>query len=132
MVSTGAPTSGGHRSRSLGRHSQRYVDYERVAALYQRGRSLPAEVLERCAAALRPYVPPGASRVVDVGAGTGIFAEAWPQWVMEMLDCTGSVSRKSPEVRQRLAALWQEAGALEQRVQASEACLAELDRRLNL
>lgn len=58
--------------------------------------------------------------------------EVWQQWVMEMLDCTGSVSRKSPEVRQCLAALWQEAGALEQRVQASEACLAKLDRRLNL
>jgi SAM-dependent methyltransferase len=81
MVSTGAPTSGGDWRRSFGRQSQHYVDYERVAALYQRGRSLPVEVLDRWAGAVRPHVPPSASRVVDVGAGTGIFAEAWPHWV---------------------------------------------------
>ena len=60
--------------------SQEFVDYERVADRYQRGRSLGPEVLDRWAAAVRPYLPPGPVRVVDVGAGTGIFAAAWPRW----------------------------------------------------
>lgn len=56
--------------------------------------------------------------------------EVWQQWVLEMLDRTGSVRRKSLDVRSRLAELRQEASALEQRVQVSEECLAELDARL--
>jgi len=57
--------------------------------------------------------------------------EVWQLWVIEMLECTGSVRRKSPEVRSRLAALRQEASALEQQVQDSEACLAQLDACLD-
>ncbi len=53
--------------------------------------------------------------------------EVWQAWVTEMLDCTGSVRRKSDEVRRRLAALRQEASELEQRVCASETCLLELE-----
>jgi len=60
--------------------SQNFVDYERVAARYQQGRSLGAEVLDRWRDAVVPYLPTGPIRVADVGAGTGIFAAAWPQW----------------------------------------------------
>jgi SAM-dependent methyltransferase len=63
-----------------GRTSRGYVDYDRVAPLYRRGRSLPAEVLHRWGEAVRPHLPPDASLVVDVGAGTGVFTEAWSQW----------------------------------------------------
>ena len=60
--------------------SQGFVDYERVAARYRQGRSLPDEVLDRWGRAVRPHLRPGHSRVLDVGAGTGIFAKAWPGW----------------------------------------------------
>jgi hypothetical protein len=58
--------------------------------------------------------------------------EVWQSRVTEMLDRTGSVRRKNDEVRQRLAALRQEARALEQRVCTSETCLAELGASLGL
>jgi ubiquinone/menaquinone biosynthesis C-methylase UbiE len=60
--------------------SRDFVDYERVAARYQEGRSLAADVLDRWREAVLPYLPTGPIRVADVGAGTGIFAAAWPRW----------------------------------------------------
>jgi len=60
--------------------SQNFVDYERVAARYQEGRSLATGVLDRWREAVAPYLPTGPIRVADVGAGTGIFAAAWPTW----------------------------------------------------
>ncbi len=62
------------------RRSQDFVDYERVAPRYQQGRSLAAGVLDLWANAVEPYLPTGPIRVIDVGAGTGIFAAAWPRW----------------------------------------------------
>jgi SAM-dependent methyltransferase len=57
------------------------VDYERVADLYKVGRAVPGEVLDRWGRAVRPHLPAGGRvRVADVGAGTGIFAAAWPDW----------------------------------------------------
>lgn len=41
---------------------------------------MAADVLDRWGDAVRPYLPPGPIRVADVGAGTGIFAAAWPGW----------------------------------------------------
>ena len=60
--------------------SRGFVDYERVAARYQLARSLPVEVLEKWGAAVRPYLPREPCRVVDLGAGTGLFASVWHRW----------------------------------------------------
>lgn len=60
-----------------------YVDYGRHAALYQQGRAVPTDVLELWGAAVRPHLPSPQNpplRVLDLGAGTGIFARIWPQW----------------------------------------------------
>jgi SAM-dependent methyltransferase len=59
------------------------VDYRssEVARRYARSRALPDEALVRWAAAVGRLLPGDRSLVVlDVGAGTGIFARAWPQW----------------------------------------------------
>ncbi len=57
------------------------VDYDRVAGLYKAGRAMPQEALDRWGGAVRPHLPAGGRiRVADVGAGTGIFAAAWPAW----------------------------------------------------
>jgi ubiquinone/menaquinone biosynthesis C-methylase UbiE len=58
----------------------RYVDYDQVAQRYRHGRELSPEVLDRWRAAVLPHVPGRPLRVVDVGAGTGMFAAAWPGW----------------------------------------------------
>jgi ubiquinone/menaquinone biosynthesis C-methylase UbiE len=75
-ASSVTPEGGQHRAS----RSQDLVDYERVATRYQEGRSLTADVLDHWGEAVRPYLPSGPMRVVDVGAGTGIFAAAWPRW----------------------------------------------------
>ncbi len=64
--------------------SKGFVDYEQVADLYRRGRSLPAEVLARWGEAVSPFLPDGKLRVVDIGAGTGVFAAVWPFWADAM------------------------------------------------
>jgi SAM-dependent methyltransferase len=60
------------------------VDYRQrdTARRYTRGRDLPAPVLERWRAAVTDHLPDRAhTHVLDLGAGTGIFARAWPTWL---------------------------------------------------
>lgn len=62
------------------------VDYgsRDVARRYASHRALGEDVLERWGVVVRRFItPPYAQpcRVLDVGAGTGIFARAWPRWV---------------------------------------------------
>lgn len=90
----------------MGHPSQRLVDYERVAALYEEGRGLPTRVLARWGDAVRPYLPSDARRVLDLGAGTGIFARAWPDWtpvsVLALEPSTAMIqagTRVDPEVQ---------------------------------
>ncbi len=61
--------------------SKGYVDYEHHATRYRAGRALAADVLERWGVAIGAHLPTTVDCVVDVGAGTGIFAEAWPRWL---------------------------------------------------
>src|SRR5262245_6292109 len=58
------------------------VDYGKVAPRYHAGRALPADTLDRWAAAVRAAAgePRPGAVVLDLGAGTGIFAEAWSAW----------------------------------------------------
>ena len=60
--------------------SRGYVVYDQVASRYETGRALPLDVLDRWHAAVRPFLPAPLIRLVDVGAGTGVFARAWPGW----------------------------------------------------
>jgi SAM-dependent methyltransferase len=57
------------------------VDYDQMAASYDRGRALSLEGLEGWRAALTAYLsPPSARPVLDLGAGTGLFADAIATW----------------------------------------------------
>jgi ubiquinone/menaquinone biosynthesis C-methylase UbiE len=57
------------------------VDYDQMAASYDRGRGMPLAALEGWRAALAAYLPPASGRpVLDLGAGTGLFAAAIATW----------------------------------------------------
>jgi SAM-dependent methyltransferase len=57
----------------------RKTDYDRMAAVYDLGRSLPLEGLTEWRHAVAPLIA-GRSPVLDLGAGTGIWAAAFVQW----------------------------------------------------
>jgi ubiquinone/menaquinone biosynthesis C-methylase UbiE len=58
-----------------------WVDYDQLAAVYDRDRAVPLEALEPWRMALAAYLPPASGLpVLDLGAGTGLFAVAIAQW----------------------------------------------------
>ena len=48
----------------------------RLAGAYQRGNEMPARSLQSWVGLITSFASPGQSRIVDVGAGTGMFAAA--------------------------------------------------------
>ena len=57
------------------------MDFDRVAAAYDASRALSREALEDWRAALAGLLPPPDGRpILDVGSGTGQFAEAFAGW----------------------------------------------------
>ena len=56
------------------------IDYDAVAAGFEEGRGLALDDIAAWREALEPYVSPRGVRVVDVGAGTGVFAWAFAHW----------------------------------------------------
>src|SRR5438552_674870 len=82
MTGAGSPARGRPEAdpSPASKVSQGFVYYDQVAERYEEGRALPAEVLARWGDAVRPYLPSGSRRVLDLGAGTGIFARAWLRW----------------------------------------------------
>jgi ubiquinone/menaquinone biosynthesis C-methylase UbiE len=58
-----------------------WVDYDQLAAAYDRDRAVPLEALEPWRTALAAYLPPASGLpVLDLGAGTGLFAAAIAHW----------------------------------------------------
>jgi ubiquinone/menaquinone biosynthesis C-methylase UbiE len=58
-----------------------WVDYDQLAAVYDRDRAVPLEALEPWRAALAAYLPAASGLpVLDLGAGTGLFSAAIAHW----------------------------------------------------
>jgi ubiquinone/menaquinone biosynthesis C-methylase UbiE len=58
-----------------------WVDYDQLAAVYDRDRAVPLEALEPWRVALAAYLPSASGLpVLDLGAGTGLFAAAIAHW----------------------------------------------------
>jgi len=58
-----------------------WVDYDQLAAAYDRDRAVPLAALAPWQAALAAYLPPASGLpVLDLGAGTGLFAAAIAHW----------------------------------------------------
>lgn len=56
------------------------TDYESMAMVYDRGRELSLEQIDELRVVLAGYLEGTPKRVLDLGSGTGIFAEALAAW----------------------------------------------------
>lgn len=66
--------------RGRARVSHPPTDYESLAGVYDEGRALPLEQIGEWRAVLSDYLLAGGLRVLDLGSGTGLFAEALLSW----------------------------------------------------
>ena len=62
------------------RVSHQPTDYERLAQVYDEGRGCPLDQIGEWRVVLRDYLGAGGLRVLDLGSGTGLFAEALVSW----------------------------------------------------
>ena len=60
--------------------SHQPTDYESLAGVYDEGRALPLDQIGEWRVVLRDYLGAGDLRVLDLGSGTGLFAEALVSW----------------------------------------------------
>jgi ubiquinone/menaquinone biosynthesis C-methylase UbiE len=60
--------------------SHRRIDYDRMASIYDSGRALPLEWLDAWRIELAPYFLPAPRAVLDLGSGTGLWAEVFATW----------------------------------------------------
>jgi ubiquinone/menaquinone biosynthesis C-methylase UbiE len=58
----------------------RRTDYEHMAAIYDSGRALPLEWLDAWRKELSPYLSAPLLTTLDLGSGTGLWAEAFGAW----------------------------------------------------
>jgi SAM-dependent methyltransferase len=75
-VALGAPSAPGGVRTIV----QRRTDYERMAAIYDTGRSLPLEWIDAWRERLDPYVSSTHLPVLDLGSGTGLWSDALATW----------------------------------------------------
>jgi ubiquinone/menaquinone biosynthesis C-methylase UbiE len=59
---------------------QRRTDYERMAAIYDKGRDLPLEWIDPWRSLLDPYLSSLVLPVLDLGSGTGLWSDALAIW----------------------------------------------------
>jgi ubiquinone/menaquinone biosynthesis C-methylase UbiE len=77
------------------------TDYERVAAVYDAGRATPLETLEGWRRAITPLIT-GAEPILNLGAGTGIWAEALAHWfAVDVVAIEPSAAMRGEAVRKR-------------------------------
>jgi ubiquinone/menaquinone biosynthesis C-methylase UbiE len=74
-----APASG-QADAGIGLGMPADTDYEGMATRYDRGRALPLEWLDEWRAILAPYLTQSDLPVLDVGSGTGLWAEVLTTW----------------------------------------------------
>jgi ubiquinone/menaquinone biosynthesis C-methylase UbiE len=100
------------------------VDYDRMAARYDRGRALPADGLEGWRAALAAYLPPpDALPVLDLGAGTGRFASAIADWFgvgVVAVEPSAGMRRQAARAGRHARVAW--VGGLAERLPLRDAC----------
>jgi len=79
------------------------VDYDQMAVRYDRGRALSLEGLEGWRAALAAWLPPPRGLpVLDLGAGTGLFATAIATWFdarVVAVEPSAGMRRQAQQVR---------------------------------
>ena len=79
------------------------VDYDQMAATYDRGRGLSLAVLEAWRAALAAWLLRASGRpVLDLGAGTGVFAAAIATWFdtsVVAVEPSAAMRRQAQQVR---------------------------------
>jgi len=76
-----------------------FVDYDRAARRYDAGRGLSDDTLECWRRAVIARVVPAGRIVLDVGAGTGVFAAAWVAWgarAVVAVDPSEAMRRQAP------------------------------------